>query len=212
MTAVRRITLAMLAIVVASCSAADTGSTGTSAPPDTTTSTVASSTSQPEAPQLPPYERDDIAALFDPIVEPLGYRVTRASLFDRAELTVSPEGNHLAIYVAPLEDFDIERIASDFAPLVSLFLPVVFDTYPGLEWFDICQEPFGATEAIPPSQTRIEVSRAAIEALDWTDLDLAKMLSYRDADGVMIFGRLGTISTTTAWQEAMAGSRGGGDG
>jgi hypothetical protein len=193
---------ASLAFVLAATGCSTSSSAGpTTTTPAAPTSTEPATTSQPPSP-LPPHELDDLAAVFDPIVQPLGYRVTRASLIDRSSLETTPDGNHLAIYLRPTGDIGDEGIAADFAPLVRTFIPFVFERYPGLESFDFCQEPFGVFENVPPSQTLFDVERSAVDSLDWSDVDLATLLDYRELDGVLVWARIGTITHTDVWIEA----------
>ena len=75
---------------------------------------------------LPPHERTDLAELFDPLVAPLGYHVTRAALIDRSTYAVDPSGGHLAIYLA----FEVLRLQRStvrrwFGSLSASVLPYV---------------------------------------------------------------------------------------
>jgi hypothetical protein len=135
------------------------------------------STARPEAVAvLPPHEYADIAALFDPLVAPLGYRVTRGALIDRSDYQPTPEGGHLAIYLAPLTDSDLDTYAADFLPLARLLFPHVFAEWPDLESFDFCQEPFlWDGPADPPPFTLLETTRSIAAEVDWATVGIPRL-------------------------------------
>jgi hypothetical protein len=100
--------------------------------------------------------------------------VSRARVFD----------DHLAMYVAPLEPQNPDEYAAAIAPLTQVFLPAIFDMWPGLASFDICQEPpwEGNYENPPPLVTVIDVTRAQVEAIDWDALDLSGLIEGARAE------------------------------
>ncbi len=169
-------------------------------PATTTPGTTSAVTTAPQEP-LPPYERDDLVAIFDPLVEPLGYRVTRASLFNRTTFEVTAEGAHLALYVAPLSDISDDQFARDFPSLVKVFLPLVFDRWPDLTSFDVCQEPFDSAEETPPSLTLIDLGREAAAGVAWESLDLAGLIELHEITGIGVWANLGVRESAT-WQDA----------
>ena len=150
---------------------------------------------------LPPHERDDLAALFDPLVEPLGYQVTRASLIDRSTYQVDAEGGHLALYVAPLTDISADQFATAFPSLISIFLPYVFDQWPELHSFDVCQEPFNSTDETPPSLTIIDLTRDAAATVEWGQLDLAGIIELNEKQGISVWAREAVRDSAT-WRAA----------
>lgn len=158
------------------------------------------------AADLPPHEVADLAAMFDPLVAPLGYRVTRGALITRATYVVEPTGDHLAIYVAPIDDIGADRFASDLVPLLRVFLPLVFDRWPGIMSFDICQEPFGAVEETPPSQTIVDVRRSAAATVDWSRIELPELIALgATVDGLAVWARPGGVRDSGTWQSAVNG-------
>ncbi len=150
---------------------------------------------------LPPHERDDLAALFDPMVESLGYQVTRASLIDRSTYQVDADGGHLAIYVAPTADVSSDQFAMDFPLLTSVFLPFVFDQWPELDSFDLCQEPFNSTDDTPPSLTVIDLTRDAAAAVAWGELGLTEIIALDSRQGISIWARM-EVRNSATWSEA----------
>jgi len=156
-------------------------------------------TAEPEL--LPPHERDDLAALFDPMVAPFGYAVTRASLIERSTYSVDPDGGHLALYLAPTTDISTDQFAEDFVGLVQVFLPLVFERWPNLISFDVCQEPFGSTDETPPSLTVIDLTRDAAAGVGWEELDLAGIIALNERPGISVFART-SIRDSATWREA----------
>ncbi len=173
--------MVLLAVVASAC----TGQAATTTPPAL----------------LPPHEREDLAALFDPLVEPLGYQVTRASLIDRSTYQVDAEGGHLALYVAPLTDISADQFAVAFPSLVAVFLPFVFDQWPELHTFDVCQEPFNSTEETPPSLTIIDLTREAAATVDWGQLDLAGVIDLNQKQGISVWARA-QVRDSATWRAA----------
>ncbi len=139
-----------------------------------------------------PYPPDTIAELaeiFDPQLEPLGLRFTRGALIDRSDggYVPSAEGEHLALYVEPLDgvDYDTADYVDGVGTVTALVTPYVFDRWSGVETYDICQEP--PTEIddsdAPVPYTQIEIDRESAEAVDWDTATTATVIELgRDAD------------------------------
>lgn len=215
----RRYLPVFLLLLVAAC-ADDASAPTTTQPPSATTTTSiatttssadttvpASTTTQPAIPTngepLPPDAFETLAAIFDPIVEPFGYHVGRAALIDRATYRETPAGTHLALYLTPLVAKSAEDYVADFLPLATAFVPAVFDAWPGLISFDVCQEPFaweGSTA--PPGLTIFDVDREAASQIDWESVDLAALIAA-DAilDGLDIYAQP-EIRDTDSWSTA----------
>jgi hypothetical protein len=167
-----------------------------------TTSCGADTSRTSEPALLPPHERDDLAELFDPMVAPLGYSVTRASLIDRSTYAVDPDGGHLALYLAPNTDISTDQFANDFVGIVATFLPFVFEQWPNLN--SVCQEPFGSTEETPPSLTIIDLTRDAAAGVAWGELDLAGIIALNEKTGISVFARTAVRDSAT-WRQAAGG-------
>ena len=62
----------------------------------------------------------------------------------------------------------VEQYVEGIAAASRVFLPNVFARWPGLESFDVCQEPPASADEPkdPPPVTQIEVTRAQAEAID----------------------------------------------
>lgn len=153
-------------------------------------------TGEPVAASLPPM--NDVAffeRIYGEELAALGLRFTRAARFEensgKTPYTPSPTGTHLALYAEPAEPFDSGRYVTNVAPLTRVFRDV-FDRWPGLTSFDICQEPIQAQdveqrEPVPVSQVRMTQLQA--RALDWERLDLAALIRAADRDppGLVLF-------------------------
>lgn len=121
--------------------------------------------------------------MFDPKVEDLGFRTTRARLQNLATYEIDPKGRHLAIYLEPTADeiTDAEYVEA-FTETARVFLPLVFNRWRGLKSFDVCLEPLPSVDASeePPAVTQILVTRKAIDAVDWDKVTLAELLATAD--------------------------------
>jgi hypothetical protein len=205
---VHRPLLVALAVLVASCGGYAGNTTATTAPTVTTpipasTTTLADTTTTAEAEFLPGHTTEAVVALFSDVVEPLGFRVTRGSLVDLTAYRSSPEGRHLAVYVAPLEEFNPGEHAEAFMPLVRLFVPMVFERWAGLESFDICQEPHswpgGGT---PPAVTLFDIDRATADGIDWETVTLGDLIDLADGHDHLRVTADAEVATSDPWRLA----------
>jgi hypothetical protein len=128
--------------------------------------------------QLPPSSRKELVKLLGPKIEALGLHITRAALVD-AENRRSATGTHLALYVEPDGAYSRTDYLAGTTTVSRVFLPLVFDRWPGLRSFDVCQEPLPETDdrAEPPPETQVFVLREGVDAVDWRHADLAELLA-----------------------------------
>jgi hypothetical protein len=189
---VRRLTGFVLAgamLVVPACGddepgAAD-GDAGTSAPP-----TSAATTSDPPPTGGETFPPNDVAALkaiFDPLVEPLGLRLTRGAVVDRTDgYEFSDTGSHLALYVEPVDEagYGIDDYVENIYTLTEVVTPAVFDAFSGIETYDICQEPHQADDDRyePFPVTQVEITRQNAEDYGWETGDLPSFLAFLAAE------------------------------
>lgn len=130
----------------------------------------------------PPATFDELDAIFDPIYRPMGLTLTRAALIDRSDggYVMSPAGRHLALYVEPIDDagYDVNDYVEAIVPVTVASAPLVFDRWPEVDSYDICQEPAEAddprTEPFPVTQ--LELSRADYDSIDVGALTLAGLI------------------------------------
>jgi len=137
-----------------------------------------------EARSLPPNDFEELAAIFDSQLEPLGLKLTRGALIDTREgrYRESDTGRHLAVYVEPTGDYTPAEYAEGIVPSAQVFLPDVFERWDELKTFDVCQEPLPGVDdrKEPPPVTQIYVSRAEARDLDWNTVTLAELLAAEE--------------------------------
>lgn len=138
---------------------------------------------------LPPDDAGRLAAVIDPLVAPLELHFTRGSVEDR-------DGHHLALYVAPVTAFSDQRFVDTILPLARAVTPVVFARWPGLNSYDICQEPSPGVDdrPQPESQTVFDVSRRYAAGVPWDRVDLRSLVAdsehHRPGIAVAVQSRL----------------------
>ena len=111
--------------------------------------------------QLPPNDVGSLRELYDPALAKLGVRMTRAELIDITDSRYVPsnDGRHLAMYVEPIADYTDEQYVNGFWTVSALITPDVFERWPELESYDICQEPLPRSTTGPsPSRSRRSTS------------------------------------------------------
>jgi hypothetical protein len=195
-------------LLLAGCSAADrvvTGATTSTLAPVATAApaTAATAATTSVAAALPPHTYEGLAPLLDPLVAPLGFRITRAALVDLETYESSPTGTHLAVYAEPLAAQDAEAVAAATVPLAAVFLPGGFLRWPGLESFDICQEPYeAAAGTTAPPDTVLDLSRDTALAIDWEEVNLADLLQWEG--GGLSLHASDPIRLTETWSAAAA--------
>jgi hypothetical protein len=124
---------------------------------------------------LPPEDEAALARTVQPYLEPLGLEFSYGGLED------FPAGKHLALYVEPVGPTTdaqyLERLVASTATLA----PVLFDTYPDLNSFDICQEPVptGPDDPDRPKPRTVVVlgRRQASTVGEWSAATLADLIA-----------------------------------
>ena len=132
--------------------------------------------------ELPPNDGKELAAMFDAELEPFGLRLARGALVDLGGngYEFSDTGTHLALYVEPVSSpYSRVRYLRNLAPVAKVFAPEVFERWPGLESFDVCQEPPASIDDSdePPPETQVNMSREQSEGLEWDSLDNVDLLA-----------------------------------
>jgi hypothetical protein len=128
--------------------------------------------------RLPPSSRKELVRVLGPKVAPLGLHITRAALVD-TDNRRSANGTHLALYVEPDGAYSPAEYLAGTATVSRVFLPLVFDRWPGLRSFDVCQEPPPEVDdrPEPAPETQVFVRRGGRDAVDWQNADLAELLA-----------------------------------
>jgi hypothetical protein len=218
MTAMLRVAISLLLLVAACGDDAVGGNSNVVTTTTLVTSTSGAATTVPTGPtttlpafegdgaEYPPPDFDGLAAFFDPLVAPLGYRVGRGVLIERATYRETPEGDHLALYLEPFGPRTPDDYALEFLPIATLFVPAVFMAWPGLASFDICQEQFDwVGDTPPPGITVFDITREAAAAIDWSTVDLAALLAADESlDGLRIHA-VESVQTSAVWSAALDG-------
>lgn len=152
---------------------------------------------------LPPHEYADLQPLLEPLVAPMGFTVTRASLVELGTYEVSPQGTHLAIYLEPLEATTPDEVAAALTTLAAVLVPEVFDRWSGLISFDFCQEPFTTDDGeTPPSDTLLDITRQAALTIDWDTVTLAELIAA-DGPGLRVYAA-DHVRASDTWADAEA--------
>ena len=160
--------LAVVLLVGGACSDGDDP-----APSDPSPLSTADTSTDPST--LPPGTVAELAPIIDPLVAPLGLRLARGSLVAQG----TPDARHLALYVEPLTAFSDEQFVQTILPLAASVTPFVFERWPGLESYDICQEPSPGVEdgPTPAPITVLVVSREYSLATDWDRVGLSTLVT-----------------------------------
>jgi hypothetical protein len=203
--------LGALAVATAGCGS-DSG--GSQASPATPTTNQAPANGLPafDAEQrMPPNDVGSLRRLYDPVLEPMGLRLTRGALIDTSndQYTPSNDGTHLALYVEPTGPYTDEQYIDGFWSVTALITPDVFARWPGIETYDICQEPLPADDdrEEPFPVTQINITRAAAATIDWANGDLVDLLfvARTDPDTQIVVNR--DIRKNPAYEAADTAAR-----
>jgi hypothetical protein len=170
----RRLVLAgVLAAAVSACGSDD----GADSAPTTTDPSEA-----PAAGSLPPQDAADLESIYGDALAELGLRLTpRGGLIDRSGggYVSSASGRHLALYVEPVDADHTSQQYVDGIRSVAVVFADVFERWPELETYDVCQEPpdpDGSQGDEPLPVTQIELTRAQNEAIDWDDVTVVDLV------------------------------------
>jgi hypothetical protein len=147
----------------------------------------------------PPRAFNDLLAIFQPTLDGLGLQLTRAAVND------FEPGPHLALYVVPksADDANAQAYLDRVIPLVAALEPLLFDAYPALHSFDICQEPLqaaGRPVDFPPPETLLLMDESQLDAVDWTTATIADVLAAVDDGGELDVSP--EISRLADWRDA----------
>ena len=173
---------AVLAAGVAACGD-DDGAEGEPIPPSdgSTTTTVDPAT-------LPPSQALALEPIYADALADVGMQLTdRGGTIDRrgGGYVASPTGTHLALYVEPIDEGRSLDEYYDGIVDVAVVFSDLFDRWPGLETYDVCQEPTdpdGTQGPEPLPVTQIELSRAQSEAIDWESVTVEDLVRASRAD------------------------------
>ena len=179
----------------------------------TTSSTTVSTTVAPSGEPLPPDDVATLRPLFADDLADLGLRLTRGALVDPDAGYGRPATNrtHLALYVEPTGTYTDEDYVDGIFTVTDLFAPEVFDRWPKLESFDICQEPHPGPgqDDSPPPVTVVNLTRAHADLVDWDDADTAALVAaslIADADPELV-SVSPQLRQSRAWRQVASEAR-----
>ena len=184
----RRQVGAALAIVLVLLTAACSGDDGDALPTPSTIdpADVTTTAPPPDPEELPPAGALDLEPIYGAQLEALGLRLTdRGGLIDRSGGGYAPsaEGTHLALYVEPIGDRTLPQYLDGIRSVAVVFGDV-FERWPGLVSYDVCQEPTTAADARdePLPVTQIELTREEAEAIDFDTVTVVELVRASLAD------------------------------
>ena len=157
--------------------------------------------------ELPPVDPLALEPLYGDALAALGVELTdRGGLIDRSDgYEVSEDGTHLALYVAPIGDRSDDEYVDGIVELAQLFLPEVFERWPGLETFDVCQElPEDEETGHVSTVTQIDLARDVARTIDWATVDLVDLLQVdrtSETFALRIYGDLARHDRVAAAQD-----------
>jgi len=185
-----RLLIAALVVALAAVSAAcgdDNGAEGEPTPPTTV-----------EPGSLPPPKAHDLEALYGKALADVGMQLTdRGGLIDRSGggYVASPTGRHLALYVEPIgPERTMEQYYDGILGVARVFSDI-YDRWPLLETYDVCQEPpdpDGTQDPEPLPVTQIELDRAQSDAIDWDSVTVEDLIRGSQQEPPTIVLRVGT--------------------
>ena len=132
--------------------------------------------------ELPPPSALDLEPLYGEALAAAGMQLTdRGGTIDRSGggYVASPEGTHLALYVEPIDPARTTQEYIDGILDVALVFSDIYDRWPGLETYDVCQEPADPDGTLGPEPlpvTQIELTRAESEAIDWESVTVEDLV------------------------------------
>jgi hypothetical protein len=196
----REVTATSFDVVTSAATTAPTPTSTTAAAPTTSTTTTVSTIAPPS--EYPPSTIEGLAPILDPLLTELHLRTARGSLIDRTDYKVTETGGHLALYLIPDSEIGWDQFGANYLPIAQTLVPVIFATWPGLESFDVCQQPYGTEgDPAPTSLTLLDVTREQAEAIDWETVTVAELFS--EEMGLSVFVRK-EIADTATWEALLA--------
>ena len=208
MTARRhRIAALALAVVLTSGVAAcgeDDGA-GEPTPPEDLPSTI-------DTEALPPPTALELEPLYGDALAAVGMRLTdRGGLIDRSGggYVASASGQHLALYVEPIDADRTMQEYFDGILDVALVFSDIYDRWPELQTYDVCQEPpdpDGNQGEEPLPVTQIELTRAQSDAIDWDSVTVEDLVRGAQEDPPALALRVSSDMAAFPAYGAIAGS------
>jgi len=147
---------------------------------------------------LPPRTFADLQGIYQPLVDGMGLRLTRAAVIR------IKTGPHLQLYVEPTGTaISPQDYLARIVPLAKAIVPDAFAAYPGIATFDICQEPPPGVDDSPepPPITVLFLTRAQVESVHWDTVtlrDLRKLVQDQAGGELTADANVSALSEWTA--------------
>lgn len=190
MTRSSRLAGASVALLLAAGTAACSDDGDDGAVPSTIDPAEITTTTEAEDAEaaLPPAGALELEPLYGEALAELGLKLTdRGGLIDRSGGGYEPSagGDHLALYVEPIEASYSTPQYIDGIRSVAVVFSDVFDRWPGLASYDVCQEPLdddGSLGGEPLPVTQIELTREQAAAFDWATVTVVDLVRASRAE------------------------------
>lgn len=131
---------------------------------------------------LPPVDATALEPLLGPRLKELGLVLTdRGGLIDtrNGQYVKSPNGNHVALYVEPAGDYSNDQFIDGILEVTRLSAPTIFERWPAVESYDICQEPRAEDDPRddPVPATQIFMTSEQSGEIDWKSVTIVDLLT-----------------------------------
>ncbi|HZQ27747.1 MAG TPA: hypothetical protein VFA94_08610 [Acidimicrobiales bacterium] len=146
--------------------------------------------------------------VYGPQLQALGWTVQRSEVqHNDVPGVAAPGKRHLAVYVRPVGKKTPAEYIDGLATVSRVFLPDVFSRWPGLESFDVCEEPSVEDDPAdePKPVTQILVTRKQAATVDWPNarpVDVVK--AGTGHPNTIVLYASPELSSTREWSRAIA--------
>lgn len=146
---------------------------------------------------LPPVDVTELRTTYADELAELGFELTeRGGLIDRSDGYENSEaGDHLALYVSPLAPRSDDDYLDGIVEVTAVFADV-FERWPGLATFDVCQERHRDDPLVDRqlTVTQVELTEETTAAVDWDTADLGDVFLAVEADADSYVRAFGEVS------------------
>lgn len=180
--------VALTVLLAAGLTACGDDGDGAQPVPSTIDPADITTTTEPELDgALPAADALELEPLYGEQLAELGLKLTnRGGLIDRSGGGYEPsaKGAHLALYVEPIGERTVPQYLDGIRGVAVVFADV-FERWPGLVSYDVCQEPAGDDDlggAEPLPVTQIELTKEEAAAFDWKTVSVIDLVRAAQAE------------------------------